>query len=78
MTTGPALVYISPDPPTENSFVKLWHEGLYESNPFPQPGKWTTTADIAKNHGHMNVRIPKDLKPGLYVYTLSHTPKPVF
>ncbi|KAH9881197.1 hypothetical protein J1614_001692 [Plenodomus biglobosus] len=64
---GPSLVYISPDPPTENSFVKLWHSGKYESNPFPQPGEWSATSDIAKNFGHMNARIPKDLKPGYYL-----------
>lgn len=60
-------MYISPDPPKENSFVKLWHSGKYESNPFPQAGKWSATSDIAKNFGHMNVRIPKDLKAGQYV-----------
>ncbi|OAL48804.1 endoglucanase B [Pyrenochaeta sp. DS3sAY3a] len=64
---GPSLVYISPDPPKENSFVKLWHAGKYENNPFPQPGKWSATSDIAKNFGHMNVRIPKDLKAGHYL-----------
>ncbi|PSN67181.1 endoglucanase B [Corynespora cassiicola Philippines] len=64
---GPSLVYISPDPPTDDSFVKLWHEGKYENNPFPQPGKWSTTSDLAKNGGHMNVRIPKDLKAGFYL-----------
>jgi cellulase len=61
---GPSLVYISPDPPTENSFVKLWHSGKYISNPFPQAGKWSTTSDIKKNFGHMNMRIPADLKAG--------------
>ncbi|KAF1960331.1 endoglucanase B [Byssothecium circinans] len=64
---GPSLIYMSPDPPTENSFVKIWHEGLYESLPFPKPGKWSTTSNIAKNFGHMNVRIPKDLKAGYYL-----------
>ncbi|KAF1964943.1 endoglucanase B [Bimuria novae-zelandiae CBS 107.79] len=64
---GPSLIYISPDPPTENSFVKLWHEGLYETLPFPQPGKWSTTADIRANHGKMNVRVPKNLKAGFYL-----------
>lgn len=58
---GPSLIYISPDPPTENSFVKIWHEGLYEGG---TPGKWSTTSDIAKNGGHMNVRIPAGLKAG--------------
>ncbi|CAI6338396.1 unnamed protein product [Periconia digitata] len=64
---GPSLIYISPDPPTENSFVKLWHEGLYETLPHPQPGKWSTTSNIAKNFGHMNVRVPQDLKAGFYL-----------
>ncbi|KAF2035320.1 endoglucanase B [Setomelanomma holmii] len=64
---GPSLVYISPDPPTENSFIKLWHSGKYVSNPFPQAGKWSTTSDIAKNFGHMNVRVPQDLKAGHYL-----------
>jgi lytic cellulose monooxygenase (C1-hydroxylating) len=55
---------MSPDPPTENSFVKIWHAGKIQNNPFPQAGKWSTTSDIAANHGNMNVRIPKDLKAG--------------
>ncbi len=63
---GPGLVYLSPDPPTENSFVKIWEEGLYELSDKPfGAGKWATTADIAANHGHMNVRIPAGLKAGL-------------
>ncbi|KAK0717308.1 glycosyl hydrolase family 61-domain-containing protein [Lasiosphaeria miniovina] len=65
---GPALVYLSPDPPTDNSFVKIWEEGLYEQGTTPfTPGKWATTADIAANHGHMNVRIPAGLKAGHYL-----------
>ncbi|KAK3331313.1 endoglucanase B [Apodospora peruviana] len=65
---GPAMVYLSPDPPAENSFVKIWEKGLYElgSEPFA-PGKWATTADIAKNGGHMNVRVPAGLKAGQYL-----------
>ncbi|KAF2745575.1 lytic polysaccharide monooxygenase [Sporormia fimetaria CBS 119925] len=64
---GPSLVYISPDPPTDDSFVKLWHEGLYETSEFPLPGKWSTTDNIAKNTGNMNVRIPAGLKAGYYL-----------
>jgi cellulase len=64
---GPSLIYISPDPPSESSFVKIWHEGKYSAPPFPQPGKWSTTGDIAKNFGHMNVRIPEGLKAGHYL-----------
>ena len=62
---GPALVYLSPDPPTDDSFVKIWEEGLYEMSDEPYgPGKWATTADIAASHGRMNVRIPAGLKAG--------------
>ncbi|EMD97722.1 glycoside hydrolase family 61 protein [Bipolaris maydis ATCC 48331] len=64
---GPSLIYISPDPPTNTSFVKLWHAGKIESNPFPQAGKWSTTADIRANYGRMNVRIPAGLKAGPYL-----------
>ncbi|EOA81141.1 hypothetical protein ACJQWK_07617 [Exserohilum turcicum] len=64
---GPSLIYISPDPPRDNSFVKLWHAGKIESNPFPQPGEWSTTSDIAKKFGHMNVRVPAGLKAGKYL-----------
>ncbi|KAJ9160527.1 Endoglucanase B [Coniochaeta hoffmannii] len=65
---GPALVYISPDPPTGNSFVKIFEKGLYELGTAPfAPGKWATTEDVAANHGHMNVRIPAGLKPGHYL-----------
>lgn len=64
---GPSLIYISPDPPTNSSFVKLWHAGKIQSNPFPQPGKWSTTADIRANYGRMNVRVPAGLKTGPYL-----------
>jgi cellulase len=64
---GPSLIYISPDPPSESSFVKIWHEGKYSAPPFPQVGKWSTTSNIAKNFGHMNVRIPEGLKAGHYL-----------
>lgn len=62
---GPSIVYLSPDPPGENSFVKIWEEGLYVSNPWPQPGVWSTTGDIREKHGKMYVRVPADLKAGL-------------
>jgi cellulase len=59
------MVYLSPDPPTDNSFVKIWEEGKFAEGTAPlAPGKWATTADIAANKGHMNVRIPAGLKPG--------------
>lgn len=58
---------MSPDPPTENSFVKLWHEGLYDESEFPHPGNWSTSNNIRKNGGSMNMRIPKGLKAGYYL-----------
>ncbi|KAI2479051.1 Glycoside hydrolase family 61 protein [Pyrenophora tritici-repentis] len=64
---GPSMVYISSDPPTNDSFVKIWHEGKYQANPFPQPGLWSTTSDVAKRAGHMNVRVPAGLKAGFYL-----------
>ena len=66
---GPAMVYLSPDPPTAaGSFVKIWEKGLYEHGAAPfAPGKWATTSDIKANKGRMNVRVPGGLKAGLYV-----------
>lgn len=66
-TAGPSLIYISPDPPTDDSFVKIWHEGLFETSTYPNPGKWSTSNNIAKNGGSMNFRIPAGLKAGQYV-----------
>ncbi|KAK3372067.1 endoglucanase B [Podospora didyma] len=65
---GPVLVYLSPDPPSENSFVKIFEKGLYEQSATQfAPGKWATTADIAANNGLMNVRVPAGLKAGHYL-----------
>ena len=62
---GPILVYLSPNPPTENSFVKIFEKGKYEEGAAPlAPGKWATTEDVAANGGHMNVRVPAGLKAG--------------
>jgi len=59
------MIYLSPDPPSEGSFVKIYHKGKYEQPGEPlSPGKWATTSDIAMNGGHMNVRIPAGLKAG--------------
>ncbi|SPN99234.1 uncharacterized protein DNG_02271 [Cephalotrichum gorgonifer] len=65
---GAALAYLSPDPPTENSFVKIWHKGKYEqaAEPLGQ-GKWAITSEIKPRNGLMNVRIPADLAPGPYL-----------
>ncbi|KAI6080462.1 hypothetical protein F4821DRAFT_276023 [Hypoxylon rubiginosum] len=65
---GPAMVYLSPDPPAENSFVKIWEEGKFaEGQGARAPGKWATTADIAASGGKMNVRVPQGLKAGFYL-----------
>ncbi|KAL5120062.1 hypothetical protein ACEQ8H_001887 [Pleosporales sp. CAS-2024a] len=63
---GPSLIYMSPDPPTDSSFVKIWHQGKHLL-PFPQPGEWSTTSDIRNHFGHMNMRIPAGLKAGKYL-----------
>ncbi|KAM7193327.1 endoglucanase B [Rhypophila sp. PSN 637] len=65
---GPAMVYLSPDPPADNSFVKIWEKGLYETSDKPYgAGKWATTSDIKANKGLMHVRIPAGLKAGFYL-----------
>jgi len=62
---GPTLVYISPDPPTENSFVKIFEKGLYELPPKQfDPGKWAITSDLKANNGLMHIRVPAGLKAG--------------
>lgn len=62
------MIYLSPYPPFNNSFVKIFEEGKMAngSKPFA-PGTWASTDDLAKNHGHMNVRIPAGLRAGRYV-----------
>ena len=63
------MAYLSPDPPTEDSFVKIFHKGKYEEGKEPRaPGKWAITSEIAVNHGKMNVRVPAGLKAGKYVF----------
>ena len=63
--SGPALAYLTPDPPTNTSFVKIWEKGLYEYSTEPYgAGKWAVTSEIALNKGKMNVRIPAGLKAG--------------
>lgn len=70
---GPILAYISPDPPTENSFVKIFEKGLYE---LPEkefaPGKWAISTELKSGFGIMNVRVPAGLKAGPYVGRSSH------
>lgn len=63
--SGPILVYLSPDPPAENSFVKIFEKGKYEEGAEPHaPGKWAITSELKANNGLMNVRIPAGLKAG--------------
>ncbi|KAF2836998.1 lytic polysaccharide monooxygenase [Patellaria atrata CBS 101060] len=64
---GPAMIYLSPDPPTENSFVKIWEKGLWDAGEMLKPGKWATTADIKANGGLMHMRVPEGLKAGFYL-----------
>ncbi|KAG8920590.1 hypothetical protein FRC01_000682, partial [Tulasnella sp. 417] len=58
---GPCLIYISPDPPTANSWVKLWHQGQYGNN------QWCTSNTLISAKGKMNVAIPNNLAPGNYL-----------
>ena len=70
---GPILVYLSPDPPTENSFVKIFEKGKYEMGAEKfAPGKWAITSELKANNGLMNVRIPAGLKAGQYVLHLGN------
>lgn len=58
---GPGIVYMSADPPTDDSWVKLWEEGEYEKN------KWFVTTKLVEQRGAHSVQIPEDLKPGYYL-----------
>lgn len=63
--SGPILAYLSPDPPTENSFVKIFEKGKYEEGATKfAPGKWAISSELKANNGLMNVRIPAGLKAG--------------
>ncbi|KAK4445394.1 endoglucanase B [Podospora aff. communis PSN243] len=65
---GPILAYLSPDPPRENSFVKIFEKGKYEEGATPfAPGKWAISSELKANNGHMNIRIPAGLKAGYYL-----------
>lgn len=55
---GPGLVYISQDPPRDDSWVKLWEEGEYA------PGKWFVTTKLVDDRGIHSIKIPADLAPG--------------
>ncbi|KAG8937210.1 hypothetical protein FRC02_003885 [Tulasnella sp. 418] len=58
---GPCVVYITPDPPTDNSWVKIQEEGEYG------PNKWCSTGSLVQAKGKLNTRIPAGLAPGKYL-----------
>jgi len=40
------MIYLSPNPPIADSFVKIFHKGKYEEGKEPlAPGKWATTSE---------------------------------
>jgi len=59
--SGAGAVYISPDPPVGNSFVKLWEEGEVSK------GQWFANGKLVQNRGVHSLKIPAGLKPGYYL-----------
>lgn len=51
-------MYISPDPPRDDSWVKLFEEGEYA------PGEWFVTTKLIEAHGVHSIKIPTALAPG--------------
>ncbi|KAI1459677.1 glycosyl hydrolase family 61-domain-containing protein [Annulohypoxylon moriforme] len=65
---GPVMVYLTPDPPTENSFVKIFEKGKYaQGQRTGAAGKWATSNELMDKKGMLDVRIPKGLKAGFYL-----------
>lgn len=58
---GAVLVYISPNPPTANSWVKIFEEGEYA------PNQWAVVPKLTGNKGVHSVKLPAGLKPGQYL-----------
>lgn len=56
---GPVLVYISPNPPIGESWVKLFEEGEYAKD------EWAATHKLIANKGIHSIQIPAGLKPGV-------------
>jgi len=57
---GAIAVYISPNPPAANSWVKIFEEGEYA------PNQWAVVPKLVSNKGVHSVRIPPGLKAGQY------------
>ncbi|THH01982.1 hypothetical protein EW026_g815 [Hermanssonia centrifuga] len=58
---GAGLVYISPNPPTNSSWVKIQEEGEG-----PEQGTWYVTGKQTERQGKQDIQIPADLAPGQY------------
>jgi len=58
---GPGIVWISPNPPSANSWVKLWEKGKYDGN------KWFVTTELVQKRAH-SLKVPPGLKPGQYLF----------
>lgn len=57
---GAVMVYLSLNPPTTNSWVKIFHEAEYA------PNSWAVVPKLVNNKGLYSVRMPAGLKPGQY------------
>ncbi|KAF8649571.1 hypothetical protein AX16_005733 [Volvariella volvacea WC 439] len=58
---GAGLVYISPNPPTDNSWVKIQQEGEISR------GQWYVTGKHTQRRGKQDVVVPPNLAPGQYL-----------
>ncbi|TFK62753.1 hypothetical protein BDN72DRAFT_776722 [Pluteus cervinus] len=58
---GAGLVYISPNPPTDRSWVKIQEEGQLPD------GQWYIAGKHTQRHGKQDVAIPRNLAPGQYI-----------
>ncbi|KAJ3476621.1 hypothetical protein NLI96_g11037 [Meripilus lineatus] len=58
---GAGNIYISPNPPSDNSFVKIQEEGEFAD------GTWYVAGKLNQRAGKQDVRIPHDLAPGQYL-----------
>ncbi|TDL24173.1 hypothetical protein BD410DRAFT_767332 [Rickenella mellea] len=58
---GPGIVYLSPDPPVGDSWVKIQQEAE------TTPGNWYTGGRLNARKGKQDVVIPQNLAPGFYL-----------